>query len=1155
MKKLGFIKKMGLTATVVFLCLAMMLTCFTFTTPFFRAAYAEDAPVTANASVFAGAAVKDTVDYGGTIEVPDVAGSTVTYIAPDGEEKPVENGEVKATQIGVYKIRYTNAGISYDFNVKSTLDKEYFLYIAYNGADIPTYIKSGDKFTLPAAEVMYYDDDKVLTPYPGNAPVEVEDSRGNKYNVGEGSTTNVFTAGENGKVFVTYTARLEDGSKYFTKTFTVNIQSDINKSGNPQLSVSGIQKDASVNRPVTLPVAKATDNNDDNIKVVIEVLGPKADGSEGVEPVKMVEVNDDGYAVATKDKNVIFDNDKSMTFYPTRTGKYKVTYTAYNDFYDAENPTAGGKSGTNEFTITVADHVAPVFKNVEEYRIPETWGSKTVKNKDGVVSGAAGKITFTVPDVVDNKDRVTPDGDDDTDLISMYFRITDSDNSRTVLEVKNILTDGDDSKVKAKDDSVYKTDIEFNKAHPFTFDLAEYDRKDAKGEPAVDKNGTYTVLFRARDKSNNTSSKTYTITVKDTYEDTAAPSTAEVTAPEYLSGADETFTVPHPTYADASDTRPQVEYRIYTDATLGANDSRYITVKGGETADLTEKEGYVVVDKDKSTRAELKLGNNLYFYVGVKDKVGNFKSNAEDLDFAEITDERMETETLYTKVESAVKVIGNAIGDFTVSLKATPDTIDFANANGNTEIKANDNVVAGKFSIETASNDTRYYTGFEVAVYDPQGNPVNVTLETVSVPGESKSTIYVQNIRFNAAVATAEDKPYKMTVRVFDVNGKNEVYGYTLSGVKTNAGNGNQTSSTPVIGSTGNVNKKYKLNNSVIKGLPSDDTYYVVRKISGGIFALMGNEFTAKTQGSYSVQDGYISKTVLESTDGKAAYEFDFDKQVNFSGANEGVYNFSITDEAAPVIEMQGKMPVYENKFDPKKGITDSDSSATVEPSKGNGLIEIPNAVAVTENGMGVVEIEVTDPDSKDVDLDKETNTFVATKDGTYTVKYTATYGNASAVTATYYISVGDVFAPVFTTKGGTSTSGTKKQDDVFTFATIELAEGESDKGVTVKKEIYDPSHEVMSSHTVRGSYSGYRDKKNNGSDIKLSMVGDYTIVYTVTDAVGNEYKLTEKITVANKGSGTATTWTTLSTVLIIVAIVLLAGVIVYVVRFRKVKK
>lgn len=1120
MKKLGLIKRIGLTATTLFVCLAMLITCFTFVAP--RAARAEDdnlvPPTTSDkVDVAKGVKVKDTCYYGDEFTVP--TGATVT--APNGDEVTVTGGKVTAMQLGVYKVSYTTEqGISYDFKVSVSLKEEYFLYIKYNGADIPTYVEKGSTFELPEAFVKYYDENNILQEYPdSDYTIEITDSLNNDY-----TTNKTFNAAQDGKVFITYTAILgKEGTKRLTKMFTVNVQSKVNKSGNPSLAVSGMTQTASVNRPVTLPVAKVSDKSDDNVKVVIEVLDPDNN------PVNNVKVNDDGYAYETvEDDPVLFDNDKTMTFYPTKTGDYKVRYTAYNDFYDKDNPTAGGKSGTNEGTIKVADHVAPVFKNTDsyEYLIPEKWGME-VKNADGKTVDMQGKIKFLIPELVDNKCHMPKDADDKDDLISLYFRITDSDNSKTILTITNVLSTGDDGKFPKND--VYKEDATFNNEEKaFVFDFAQYNKKNSKDE-TVAKAGTYTVLFRARDKDNNTSSKTYTITLTESYEDTNIPNTAEVTAPDYLSAADETFTVPYPVYADKEDTRLLVDYRLYTAA------DKFISVKGGETASLTKKAGYLVIEGEgDEPDTELELGENLYYYIGVTDKVGNFRSNAvaDDKSYIDVA----ATPAEYEKIAAVTKIIPEAAETAEIGFAGN---IKFVNAkegsDDTTPIRVGDTVNAGSFVITAVNEDMRNYTGFEVAVYDPQGAHLNVTLETLSDVKDGVAKIYVQNITFTAssvakeAADEEEETAYIMTIRVFDVNGNNDVYGYKLTNVNPSKYGSNQTSAIANVGSKGDVNVKYKLNNSVIKHISEQGNFRVVRKITGGIFSLMGNEFTAKTAQSYYVWDGYINAEKITETG------FPYG---DVTPADN--YSVQIIDDAKPVIELQGTMPSYVDKYDADKG--------------NDGLVKLPVAVAYTQYGMGEITIDVKDPDGQPVTLEDD-NQFKATKDGAYKVVYTATYKNADKERAEFTVNVGDVFAPKFTVTGGTSTASAKKEGDTFTFKTIELAEGEETDRVQIRKEIYDPSHELISGSTVDGSYTGYATKGNNGSEITLNKVGEYTIVYTAKDAVGNDYKITETLTVTSKGSSTPTTWTTLSTVLIVVAIVLLAGVIIYVVRFRKVKK
>lgn len=1120
MKKSAKLKKYGLAAAALPVGLAVMLTGFSFVNSPSYAAAAEAE------ELFTDVVLADKCDYGDSFKVPasGVSGVTPVVTAPNG--KTVELGTldstnkyytVSAEQLGNYTVTYKNGDESYTHNVYVTLDEDYFLRVDDNGAGIPTYMAKSGEFTVPGAKIAYYDDDSMLKPYPGEIELTVKDSANNEYEPGD-----KFTPAANCKTYLTYSAQMggENGRKFFSKTFEINVQSTFSDTQAPTLSVSGVASDISINRAVKLPVATATDNYDENVKIEITVLGP--DG----EKVKLTDTDDYGYAKVEAGKeygNVEFDNDKAMTFYPTEPGAYKVSYVATDD--------ANNKSAVREYTMTAKDVAAPVFHAIADDNIPDTWGLEVVDATGNAVTEKGGKVKFPIPTLVDNVSRVG----DEENPISLYFRITDSDNSRTIVEFEDVLAGGDKAKFSGKTYGK-ETDGKFPDLvwgeDGLDFDFSLYNRTDSSGAATEDLSGTYTVYYRASDKAQNRSSKTYTIKLEDTYEDKAAPSTAEVTAPAYLSAvADKTFTVPSPAVADASDFRPTVDYRLYSDNGL-TDDAQFIKVKGGEEAEFeTRSDGtYLVVDKDKTTKQELKLGTTVYYVVSVTDKVGNTKTN-------------LATEGNYTTSEAKTRIVAAAAsatgafsytGNIAFAKKVTTPVTPPDSGARDTAIEAGDTVVAGGFTIDVNDPTMRKLTGFEVTVKNPSGDVVNTTLDTVSVEtADSKAKIYVSNITFKASVEGA----YRLTVKVFDANGVSSAYGYSVDVAASSTGGG-VTAQAATIGSRANVNVKYQLHNDTID-IKDDDVgtskhYYVARRITGGSFSLIGSEFTAHTNGSYSVRDGYIA-----SEDITTGYDFD-----NATPFGKGAYSFSAQDDAAPVIEVQGIMPTYADK---------------------GAEVKLPFVIASSANGKADVKVVVKNEKAKEVkveelsDDDEFEYMFKGTTDGKYTVTYTATYANATPVTATYTINIGDVEGPEFTVKGGTAASARMRVGDTFNFADMELTAAENN--VTITKKLFNPSREEVTEATVSGSYDSHKNDKYNGYDskdkespIKFTMAGQYEVVYTATDSVGNVTTQRYNITVVSSGSGKPTTITTLSTVLIVVAVVLLAGVIVYVVRFRKVK-
>ena len=115
-----------------------------------------------------------------------------------------------------------------------------------------------------------------------------------------------------------------------------------------------------------------------------------------------------------------------------------------------------------------------------------------------------------------------------------------------------------------------------------------------------------------------------------------------------------------------------------------------------------------------------------------------------------------------------------------------------------------------------------------------------------------------------------------------------------------------------------------------------------------------------------------------------------------------------------------------------------------------------------------------------------------------------------------------------------------------FDFASITV-ENEPTTGFTFKKELIDPSGATVATITSQ-------NLANNGSSYELSTAGQYTVQYTVTDAAGNSISVKYTIvvsssSVSNPSSGAVTT---LAVVLIIVGVILIAGVVIYLIRFRK---
>ncbi len=150
------IKRLCMSLIIMMLTVAMVVGTMSFTAS--ALAVGEVDSYTANVRI------ESRVKYNGTFNVPDGDGATVTVTAPNGQTAERDaNKNVKADQVGVYTVTYSKkvgeTDYSYDFSVYSYVENAYSVSVANGGADVPTYAKTGEEITIPAASLVYTDKD------------------------------------------------------------------------------------------------------------------------------------------------------------------------------------------------------------------------------------------------------------------------------------------------------------------------------------------------------------------------------------------------------------------------------------------------------------------------------------------------------------------------------------------------------------------------------------------------------------------------------------------------------------------------------------------------------------------------------------------------------------------------------------------------------------------------------------------------------------------------------------------------------------------------------------------------------------------------------------------------------------------------------------
>ncbi len=1079
-------------------------------------------------------------------------------IAPSGENILGK----KFNEIGAYTVKFANG---YSYVVSCTLDKDYELRVAHNGADIPTYLQAGGTFTLPAAamwyksENEYIDYEKEIDAKIATVYCEIEGATV-KYK-GNAHTGDIIVSGDynpekdgadkyeitlpNAQTYtVHYYCTVNGGSKYIFKDYTVNVQKKFEDKSAPTLGLVNVPTNISLNTKVTLPKAAATDNYDKNVKVEITVEEFDKDQNKYV-PVKHVEPDEDGYGIAYSDEEYaeledeVFENDYNLSFYPIHATKYKITYSAKDD---AGNPVVS----EHVYETTASDRTAPVLKNIDEDKIPTVWGLKSVKSEKN--ENVSTLLKFPTPEFVDNS-RETP---------KVKFELRDTVNNNVVISFENINDkEGDGAKYKYSSSKpsagLYPTEgengITWASLVNEGLDLTKYTELDSmKGKTVT---GKYTVRYEARDSVPHTTSRTYNIDIQDEFSDTKAPLINDVKFDDkfiVFTNEETDFNIPVLEVSDDNDAKPTVKYKLYAADESGAakiGDNSEITVEGGETAKLELKEGVptLTVDDDKVIKFD-DTYNYLVYSIVATDDVGN-----------EATLSNKKEDVAFKKEDLIAVVDGSKLAAPTLEFNGngvvtTPSEPSTRATGFVAEMKEGVRTTVGGFAVTpNTSNEAdknREFYGFEISLYTVKDkNATNgdqtpelwtageVTLKTYW--DDKDKVLHVDDITF----AAPRVDQVIVFVRAYSVSGASTIAGKVIDVTKKDSSGG--TTSAIDWRNEGTVYTEYTIKNRELQ-TPEDineDKNYIVREIVGnGKFALTGFRFSAYNAGSFTFSEYYNN---------------DSGNLVLFNnGAKDTIV---ISETATPVWNLQDKMPTYV-----KLSTTDE-----------KNVVALPKLVASTEYANAKVELTATfkpagsdtkvltvaktkDETGKDISINDDGQyTFEPKSDGTYTFKYSAFYGDNGSVDVEYVVKAGDVTPPDFDVQGKHATTAT--ENDTFEFHAIKLGENEDGESkMTFTKTLKDPAGTAV--YTVKGTGSSYASatKPTDGSKYTFTKTGNYTVEYSVKDQAGNETLYTETITVSAANVSSPISTKIISTILIIVGVLLIAGVILYFVRFRKVK-
>lgn len=1032
---------------------------------------------------------------------------------------------------------------------------------------IPAKMKVGQTgFKIPAPSVLIGDDEEAT---------EVKD-------LASGTSMNVYVYKPNGdKVTATYTADATNGDYYSvastdldkTGTYTIvyeykegettiasldnNFQVvseyDTSKVKLTMTLLDSMPTSGNVNTEVTIPKVKVTESKTslDAINAHVEVVITNTTTNERYDMTK-------------------FDYE-NYTFVPEKNGNYTVTYKASIDLFGLTSSEV-----TPGSVITVSDKQGAKVRPTYDYTV-----SGTDANKVDTINGIGVGADETDEDI-------------DTKLENIEHLIP------SVVKLEGT---GDNKKATIILPAIYGTD-NLDKLSEITF-TRTYKNKDPGSTTTLDapnnkcatieftKAGTYEIRYKAVDrKGNSTGSegyRTYKVVVKDADADlTDGKTKINLNVPyKTISDKDKTLTFAVPTATDTYDEDIQVKTFYNVKDASGANLATAVELTdddkntaGKYAIDIQELLGNYSSAKSIEVYAEAYVDGAL---IGTRDAfneatvtTGTVNVQVQNSKDAEATSESKEIK--YIVVKSDVK---------TISLSNSSDD----------SIPAEISVVGGTWNQALYDINKDDLDMFE----DKDGKKTKgineygfaVSGDTVLKLDELNQSAFDQGsdiIKLPQVKFTDKDSNLAISVTIKNLYG-NVVSKYTsekITKTETSVGSGEYSyvvdnlsfrlSNYGVYTITyvakdigGNITAQtfgVRVNNKTKPTLTIDDKDQFGSEIEVGKRfevptpnVIRDGEEVENSQIEYVTWDiesankyekiGETAFVPMEAGSFKVIYRAKVRGVDEVTTLGNSTFTLTAKDTTAPEIRLS------DNTFIPAK---------SWEPETGEDyqIIQIPSAFADDgyfdgEQNYGYGKsIEVvysvsgpssTTPDVTSVDGDMSVMQFKASKQGIYTIKYTATDDSGNTSTITKELKLGDCEAPELTwdnEEKDIPTTAKLNEKLSINLGKITLTDNETDKDTLEKNlsvTLTDPSGNTVS-----------KISSATNPEWEITSTGNYALKFVVKDKVGNTNTYSYKINVPAEEVEEEKISPVVGTVLVVVAVAVLAGVVVYFVVSSKKK-
>ena len=755
---------------------------------------------------------------------------------------------------------------------------------------------------------------------------------------------------------------------------------------------------------------------------------------------------------------------------------------------------------------------------------------------------------------------------------------------------------------------MYFTDDGFD----FNFDWYRPNQADASVRAPA---GRYVLTFQARDIQPNITTRTYDIVLHETWTDTQVPSIEEFSTERLVFLTDEAVShqLPNALIVDNDDRLNIVYGVVFQDNNgnpVGTRERVYVgrgvhrihydinlVLENGANIELSQNylwywpRGYA---RNYANRVPVSL-NGVYqmrVVAMVADSVGNTAiwGNNRSRNSAGVMEDRDHGTTIEFVMAGRVQAAVDLDIDYSGFNYYYQDPVDYPS------FPVRQQAELGRLEFNTGTSfDYRNFNGFELVLrQDGSDRPIPFDFTTWTRrtgPADdpnTTATVVVENIAFTPGA----DGEYTLTARAFDITGRSKVQVFRFHV----GANGNGTPpivghSSPGLPRTGYIHVTYRL---LHERAPFSEFYddsiepYIVREFKdAGHFSLMGLELTALS----------ATRTMRITTGYRAALHGDLPHEVRPGHA--GWRRLGLTDEFTAtetgnlVFALQGAMPTYNyvivrdrsgddlrnyetddfinhrvvlpqivahaehvNALDIRVEINHQSSISPLIVQE--GVWENLYRVGDTLHGYRVVD-GVRSATSEELERSQAVRhrgnsfSFEPTENGEFTITYIATVGSLPEVRQSFNIRVGAITPPHFNIVG---THQGLRQGNEFRFLPLEII-GDDDEEITITRRLISPAGNHIYDFSTITTDTDFltRVSADEENPFEINETGNFVVEYTAIDRHGNRSYIRRTITVTGDGPSGGGPLRVLQVVLIIVGSLLIAGVLLYFVRYRKVKE